>query len=246
MRILLADDHGLFRDGIASLVTAWGHEVVGMAGSAGEAVSLAETSTPDLVLMDVRMPGGGIEATRRIREQQPRTAVVMLTVSEDEGDLFAAIKAGASGYLLKNLRGDELRAMIEAVSRGEAALSPATARRILDELGRQPRAGAPEAAGERLTAAERAVLARLTDGATNKEIAVTLGISENTVKYHLKHILGKLHAQSRTEVALRAVREGLVGERPPTTSAERPPTTSAERPPTTAGERPPTTADPPA
>lgn len=227
MRILLADDHALFRDGIASLVGAWGHEVVGLAGSAGEAVSLAELSTPDLVLMDVRMPGGGIEATRRIRELRPGTAVVMLTVSEDEGDLFAAIKAGASGYLLKNLRGDELRAMIEAVGRGEAALSPATARRILDELGRRPRAGAseragasdsagaPEPAGDRLTAAERAVLARLTEGATNKEIAAALGISENTVKYHLKHILGKLHAQSRTEVALRAVREGLVANPPP-------------------------------
>lgn len=213
MRILLADDHGLFRDGIASLVTAWGHEVVGMAGSATEAVSLAEATSPDLVLMDVRMPGGGIEATRQVRTRHPATAVVMLTVSEDEVDLFAAIKAGACGYLLKNLRGDELRTMIEAAGRGEAALSPATGRRILDELGRQPRANGAEPVRDRLTAAERSVLARLTDGATNKEIGAALGISENTVKYHLKHILAKLHAQSRTEVALRAVREGLAGDR---------------------------------
>ena len=210
MRILLADDHDLFRDGIASLITAWGHEVVGLAGSGGAAVRLADTTRPDLVLMDVRMPGGGIEATRRIRAQRPETAIVMLTVSEDEADLFAAIKAGASGYLLKNMRGEELRAMIEAVGRGEAALSPATARRILDELGRPPRADGVEPATQRLTAAERAVLGRLMDGAANKEIAASLGISENTVKYHLKHILAKLHAATRTEAAMRAMREGLV------------------------------------
>lgn len=215
MRILLADDHALFRDGIAALVTAWGHEVVGMAGSADGVVRLADTTRPDLVLMDIRMPGGGIEATRRIRARYPEAAVVMLTVSEEEGDLFAAIKAGASGYLLKSLRGDELRSMIEAVGRGEAALSPATARRILDEFGRRPKPEDEQPASERLTAAERAVLGHLTSGAPNKEIAASLAISENTVKYHLKHILAKLHAASRTEAAMRAMREGLVPRESP-------------------------------
>ncbi len=222
MRILLADDHALFRDGVASLIGTWGHTVVGMAGSAADAILLADTTRPDLVLMDIRMPGGGIEATRRIRSRRPDTAIVMLTVSEAEVDLFAAIKAGASGYLLKNLRGEELRTMIEAVGRGEAALSSATARRILDEFGRQPRAGEAEPAPGHLTAAERAVLARLTEGASNKEIAAALGISENTVKYHLKHILGKLHAASRTEAAMRAMRDGLVSDATPGETKIRP------------------------
>lgn len=209
MRILLADDHALFRDGLASLLAAWGHEVVGAASTADEAVALAARTRPDLILMDIRMPGGGIAATRTIKLRQPETAIVMLTVSEDEEDLFAAIKAGASGYLLKNVRGQELRALIEAVGRGEAALSPASAKRILEEFARGSVAAAAPGGPERLTRRELDVLAQLVAGATNKMIASALGISENTVKYHLKHILAKLHAQSRTEVAVRAAREYL-------------------------------------
>lgn len=212
MRILLADDHALFRDGLASLIGVWGHEVVGMAASGDEAVRLAEQTRPDLVLMDVRMPGGGIAATREIKARRPEVAIVMLTVSEGEDDLFAAVKAGASGYLLKNVPGDELRSMVEAVGRGEAALSAASARRILDEFGRAGGATHGTAA-ERLTDREMDVLAHLTEGAANKAIGAALGISENTVKYHLKHIVAKLHAKSRTEVALRAVREGLLPDR---------------------------------
>lgn len=212
MRILLADDHALFRDGMASLVRAWGHEIVAMAGSADETIRLAIATRPDLILMDVRMPGGGIAATRAIKTRLPGVAIVMLTVSEDEDDLFAAVKAGASGYLLKNVSGDELRAMLDAVGRGEAALSSLSAKRILEELSRGGEH--PPAGTDRLTARERDVLVRLTEGATNKEIGASLGISENTTKYHLKHILAKLHAASRTEVALRAVRQGLVPDRP--------------------------------
>ncbi len=213
MRILLADDHALFRDGVASLLAAWGHEIVGAAASGTEAVTLASELLPDLVLMDVRMPSGGIAATREITRRLPGTAIVVLTVSEDEEDLFAAVKAGASGYLLKNVRGEELRALVEAVGRGEAALSPASARRILDEFGRLA-GGDLRGPAERLTGRERAVLTHLTRGASNKEIGAALGISENTVKYHLKHILAKLHAESRTEVALWAMREGLVARDP--------------------------------
>ncbi len=212
MKILLADDHALFRDGIASLVRAWGHDIVAMAGSADETSRLAIATRPDLILMDVRMPGGGIAATREIKTRLPGVAIVMLTVSEDEEDLFAAIKAGASGYLLKNVSGDELRVMLDAVGRGEAALSSQSAKRILRELSRDGEH--PPAGEDRLTARERDVLVCLTEGATNKEIGVALGISENTAKYHLKHILAKLHAASRTEVALRAVRQGLVPDRP--------------------------------
>ena len=210
MRILLADDHALFRDGVASLVSAWGHEVVGQASNGEDAVALADRLRPDLVLMDVRMPGlSGLAATQRIHTDHPEVAIVMLTVSEDEGDLFTAIKAGAQGYLLKNLEGAQLRSMLEAVARGEAAITPATAARIIDELLRADRLYVP-VDPDRLTDREVDVLRLVTQGLRNKEIASRLGITENTAKFHLKNILEKLHAQSRTELAARAVREGLI------------------------------------
>ncbi|MGZ6340840.1 MAG: response regulator [Candidatus Limnocylindrales bacterium] len=212
MRIVLVDDHALFRDGVASLLGAWGHEVVGQAADGAEAMELAGRLLPDLVLMDVRMPGvSGLEATARIKERHPGVAIVMLTVSEDEDDLFRAIKAGAQGYLLKNLESAQLRTMLEAVSRGEAAISPATAARIIDEFLRVERGPAPRAP-DRLTERELEVLRLVTQGLRNKEIAARLGISENTAKFHLKNIVEKLHAQTRTELAARAVREGLVPE----------------------------------
>jgi DNA-binding NarL/FixJ family response regulator len=208
MRIVLADDHALFRDGVSSLLRAWGHDVVGYASNGGEAAALVDEHRPDLVLMDVRMPGiGGLEATRRIAAAHPEVSIVMLTVSEDEDDLFEAIKAGARGYLLKNLEAAQLRSMVEAVGRGEAAISPATAARIIGELAR-PTVAAAEP--DRLTEREIEVLELVTAGLRNKEIAARLGISENTAKFHLKNILEKLHAESRTELAARAVREGLV------------------------------------
>jgi DNA-binding NarL/FixJ family response regulator len=210
MRILLADDHALVRDGIASLVRAWGHEVVGQAADGAEAIRLAAELHPELVLMDVRMPTlTGIEATRRIKAEQPEVAIVMLTVSEDEDDLFAAIKAGAQGYLLKNLESRQLRSMLEAVRRGEPAITPATAARIIEEFGHRDRAIA--IAPDRLTDRELDVLRLVTTGLRNKEIAERLQITGNTVKFHLGNILGKLHATSRTELASRALREGLIG-----------------------------------
>ena len=151
----------------------------------------------------------GVQATRAISAVRPDVPIVMLTVSEDEEDLFAAIRAGARGYLLKDLEAAQLRAMLDAVARGEAAITPATAARIirhLSRLGTPPDVAAPD----RLTAREIEVLRLVTAGRRNKEIAAELGISENTVKYHLRNILEKLHAESRTEVATRAVREGLL------------------------------------
>jgi DNA-binding NarL/FixJ family response regulator len=209
MRVLLADDHALFRDGIASLLQAWGHEVIGLASNGAEAVELAGRLIPDLVLMDVRMPGmSGLAATARIHEARPGIPIVMLTVSEDEDDLFAAVKAGAQGYLLKNVEASEFRSLLEAVGRGEPALSPVTAARIIDELLHP--SGAGDTSPDRLTERELEVLRLVTAGLRNKEIAAELGISENTVKFHLRNILGKLHAESRTELAARAVREGLI------------------------------------
>jgi DNA-binding NarL/FixJ family response regulator len=213
MRILLADDHALFRDGVASLLTAWGHEVVGQAADGDTAVALALELRPGLVLMDVAMPGGGIEATRRIATEAPDVAIVMLTASEAVDDLFAAFKAGARGYLLKNLESGELHAMLDAVERGEAAITPAIAARILAELARQaPGATPAERDPDALTERELDVLRLVVAGLRNKEIAATLGISENTVKFHLRNMLDKLHAQSRAEAVARAVREGLVPE----------------------------------
>ena len=219
MRILLADDHALFRDGVASLLAAWGHEVVGVAADGDGAVELADRLRPDLVLMDVRMPGGGgIEATVRLAALHPEIPIVMLTASEDEDDLFTAIKAGARGYLLKDLEAPQLRAMLAGVERGEVAISPVTAARILTEVARPTTRSSPGTGGassepDRLTEREVEVLRLVVAGLRNKEIAVDLGISENTTKFHLRNILEKLHAGSRTEVAARAVRDGLVPDR---------------------------------
>lgn len=209
MRVLIADDHALFRDGVAALLAAWGHQVVGQASDGEEAIRLADSLAPDLILMDVRMPGvSGLDATAVVKARHPGIAIVMLTVSEDEEDLFTAIRAGAQGYLLKNLEAPRFRAMLEGVSRGEAAITPATAARILEQFVRHERGTGR--GPDWLTDRELEVLRLVVQGLRNKEIAATLGISENTAKFHLRNILEKLHAESRTELAARAVREGLI------------------------------------
>jgi DNA-binding NarL/FixJ family response regulator len=165
---------------------------------------------PDVVLMDVRMPTmSGIEATRRIVVGHPDIPIVMLTVSEDEDDLFDAIRSGARGYLLKSLEATQLRSMLDAVARGEAAIAPTTAFRIIQLFAERTGATPPPEDGTGLTAREREVLALVTDGLRNREIATRLGISEHTVKFHLRNILEKLHAVSRTELATRAMRDQL-------------------------------------
>lgn len=213
IRILLVDDHILFRKGLLSLLSAAeGLKVVGECGDGREAVQRARELMPDIVLMDIRMPVmDGIEATRQITLQAPHVKVVVLTVSEDDHDLFEAIKAGARGYLLKNLEPEELRRLIRAVAAGEAALSPAVAARILDEYKSPGPAPSPQRAA--LTEREEEILALLVEGLGNKEIAHRLSISQSTVRNHLHNILYKLHLDNRVQLAIYAYREDLANGR---------------------------------
>jgi DNA-binding NarL/FixJ family response regulator len=221
MRVLLADDHALFRDGLRSLLEARGLEVVAEAQNGRQAVDLARVHRPDIVLMDLDMPElGGLSATRILSVELPDVKVVMLTASEDDADLFEAIKSGAQGYLFKNVKADQLISMLEAVERGEPGLTPALARRVLSEFARPP-APHHERASDELTQREREVLNLLVQGVTsNRDLAERLIVTENTVKYHLRNILDKLHLQNRAQVIAFALRTGLVDAGP--NPAERP------------------------
>src|ERR1700736_3162488 len=215
MRVLIADDHALFRDGLRSLLEARGVDVVGEARSGREAVDQAKRLGPDIVLMDLDMPElDGLAATRLISAELPNVKVVMLTASEEDAHLFEAIKSGAQGYLFKNLASDELFRLLDGVARGEPALTPALARKLLGEFARPvPAAPAPHAVDglAALTDRERDVLDLLVQGITsNRELAERLVITENTVKYHFRNILDKLHVQNRAQVVAFAVRHGIV------------------------------------
>jgi DNA-binding NarL/FixJ family response regulator len=207
---LLADDHALFRDGIASLLTAWGFDVVGQAANGLEALQQARQLQPELVLMDIRMPVcGGLEATRLIKTEMPQVKVVILTVSEDEEDLFEAIKSGAEGYILKNVRGDEFGELITGIARGEAPIHRHLATKLLQEFARQAARTAP-APEDELTARELDVLRLVATGRTNKEVAQDLAIGAETVKTHLKNIMQKLHLRNRAQVMAYALKRGIV------------------------------------
>lgn len=217
LRILLVDDHVLLRKGIGALLTAREDmSLVGEAGNGLEAIALARQTAPDVILMDIHMPEcDGLEAVKVIKQEMPRVQIVMLTVSEDDRHLFAAIKNGASGYLLKTLEPSELFSMLEGVRRGEAAISRVLAGKILQEF-RQPTEGTTSEPKMRvaLTPREREVLQQVVEGTTNKEIAEALFMSEHTVKIHIQNILDKLHLKNRIQMAVYAVQEGLV-ETPP-------------------------------
>jgi two-component system nitrate/nitrite response regulator NarL len=211
IRILLVDDHLLFRKGLAKLFENQREfHIISEADDGRAAIKKAVELKPDIVLMDIRMPGiNGIEATRRIREALPAAKVVMLTAFEEDKYLFEAIKAGAHGYLLKNVRPDSLFETLRGILLGEAAISRITAAKILHEFHIQSRGKYTEYHQEELTNREMEVLKRIAQGVTNKEIAHSLHIAENTVKNHLKSILGKLHLQNRVQLATFAVEKGL-------------------------------------
>ncbi len=212
LRILLVDDHLLFRKGLARLLGAQpDFQVVGEAADGLEAVEQAQSLHPDLVLMDIRMPNcDGLEATRRIKAYMPDVRVVMLSVSDDEGDLVTAVRYGADGYLLKDLLPETLFQQLRGLMAGEAPMSRAMTGKLLRQLAQQSQPTAQPSASEVLSARECEVVALVADGLSNAEIAEELGIARNTVKNHVRSILAKLGVKNRAQAAAYAVSHGLV------------------------------------
>lgn len=205
IRVVVADDHPMFRAGVvASLAAAPDIEVVAEGSDAPEALALVREHLPDVALLDVNMPGGGIAAARDIATSSPAVRVVMLTVSEDEDDVLAAMQAGAQGYVLKGAGARELIGAIRSAHAGDVYVAPSLAWSMLRELS-TPRAGPLD----QLTAREREVLELVAQGLSNQEIGNRLSLAEKTIKHYMTNILGKLQVRSRVEAALLAYREGL-------------------------------------
>lgn len=212
MRALIVDDQAVFRAGLASLLRAWDFTIVGQAGDGEEAIQRALETRPEIIFMDIRMPRrNGLEATRAVKALMPDIKIVMLTVSDDEADLFEAIKSGAEGYLLKNLPEEEFASFVSRIKAGEPVMSRGLAHSLLREFGRLRGAGRE---GEEVTDRERDVLEMVAKGSTNREIAAALFITENTVNYHMKRILATLHLRNRAQVAAWARDHGFPS-RPP-------------------------------
>jgi DNA-binding NarL/FixJ family response regulator len=214
IRVLLVDDQALFRESLALLLGVQPDvAVVGEAPNGEAALALIHAAQPHVVLMDLRMPVlDGVAATRRLRLAHPDVQVIALTTFDDDADVFAALRAGAIGYLLKDVSGETLLAAVRAAARGESFLPPTIATKVVAELSRLAEAPAPQAAATSgpLTERELAIVRLLADGATNREIAARLVLAEGTVKNHLTNILGKLGARDRTQAALLARELGLL------------------------------------
>jgi DNA-binding NarL/FixJ family response regulator len=213
VRVLIVDDHALFRRGLMLVLESdEGIDVVGEAEDGDEAIAKAEQLAPDVVLMDVRMPKiSGIDATRRLAETLPTSKIIMLTVSDEEDDLYEAIKAGATGYLLKEISIEEVADAVRAVMQGQTLISPSMASKLIAEFANlskraDERTSVP---APKLTDRELEVLKLVAQGLTNREVADQLFIAENTVKNHVRNILEKLHLHSRMEAVLYAVKEKL-------------------------------------
>ena len=206
MNVLIADDHALLRDGLASLLEARGIEVVAIASNGQEAVEMVQARQPQIALIDLAMPVlDGLDATRLIASQAPEVKIVIVTASEDDTDLFEAIKSGAHGFIPKDVAADDLVALLEGLDRGEPALTPAIARKILREFATP----APSPI-DPLSPRERNVLDLLLAGTTtNRDLAGEMNVSENTVKFHLRNILRKLHLKNRAQVIAWAAQHGM-------------------------------------
>lgn len=209
IRIVVVDDHVLFREGLVAIIRSEPEiEVVGQAGSVKEAIALIGSLKPEVVLMDFGLPDGtGVDATRTVLKEHPECKIVFLTMSDDDDDLFLAVRSGAKGYLLKNMHPSKLVATIKSVYEGESALSRSMTLRLMEELARTK---APQHTGDpTLTRRELEVLRELASGFSNAEIADHLVIAENTVKYHVHSILDKLGLSDRREAAAYAKKHGL-------------------------------------
>jgi len=214
LRVMVADDHALFRRGLQMVLEQEEDlELVGEASDGAEAVAKAQELMPDVILMDVRMPKrSGIEATGQIKDLLPHVKILMLTISDEEADLYEAIKAGASGYLLKEIPIEEVADAIRSVWAGQSRISPSMASKLLNEFAAMSKATGerPQVPAPRLTDREMEVLKLVAKGMNNRDIAKQLYISENTVKNHIRNILEKLQLHSRMEAVVYAVREKLL------------------------------------
>ncbi len=210
IRVAIADDHAVVRQGLRTFLELQeGMDVVGEAADGEEAVALVERTAPDVVLLDLVMPRvDGLEAIRRIRERAPATRILVLTSFADDNTVLPAVRAGAAGYLLKDVQPPELAGAIRTVHAGEALLAPSVATMLVEQLAAED--GDDAERGGHLTPREREVLALVARGRANKAIALDLGVSERTVKTHVSNILGKLNLTDRTQAAVYAVRHGIV------------------------------------
>lgn len=210
MKIIIVDDHVLFREGLAAIIRSESDiKIIGQAGNVQEAIELVREKKPDMVLMDFGLPDGtGVDATRAILREHPACKVVFLTMSEQDEHLFAAIRSGAKGYLLKNMHPSKLVASLRSVQQGQSAISRAMTLRLMEELARTQEP--PRVDEATLTRREMEVLRELAAGCSNQEIAEHLFISENTVKYHVHSILEKLNLSDRRDAALYARERGMI------------------------------------
>lgn len=214
MKLLLADDHPLFLDGLRNLLAAQGYEIVGSARDGFEAVEKARALSPDVILMDIHMPRlDGLAALRRIKAELPAIRIVMLTMSAEDEELFEAIKDGACGYVLKTQETEAFFALLADVERGEVALSPGLAARVMQEFGRQPAVAASveKAPLPSLSTREVEVLTLVAQGLSYKEAGARLFVTERTIKYHMGEIVRRLHLRNRAQVIEYARRSGLAG-----------------------------------
>ncbi len=211
IRVLIVDDHTLFRSGIKALLQRQeGFEIVGEAGDGLEGLKRAKFLQPDVVLLDLHMPGiSGREAVKLLAEEVPECNVLLLTVSEDAEDLIETIRAGARGYLLKNIETEFLLNAIRAAARGESVVSPQMTGKLLMGVRMGKEGAATEADKEKLSPREKEIIAHLARGASNKEMARALNVAESTIKIHVQNILKKLHLTSRVQAAVYAVEHGL-------------------------------------
>lgn len=216
MKILLVDDHALFREALQNLLALHGYQVVGTAGDGLEALEKARHLHPDLILMDIEMPGcDGLSATRLIKAEMPDVRIVMLTVAQQDEALFDSLRSGASGYLLKSTRSSQLLWHLSQLAEGQAALSPGLADKILEEfsrMGRQLESHSAQAEGTvDLTARQREILTLIAQGMTYEAVGKTLDLTERTIRYHMTEILQRLHLKNRSQVIAYAARMGLAG-----------------------------------